>query len=111
MSDILKRILAVKRDEVAAAQAALPLAEVRAMAERQPAARDFLGALRDRIVAGRPAVIAEIKKASPSRGVLRADFRPAEVAASYQRHGAACLSVLTDHAFFQGCLLYTSRCV
>ena len=102
MSDILKRILAVKRDEVAAAQAALPLAEVRAMAERQPAARDFLGALRDRIVAGRPAVIAEIKKASPSRGVLRADFRPAEVAASYQRHGAACLSVLTDHAFFQG---------
>ena len=102
MSDILKRILAVKRDEVAAAQAALPLAEVRAMAERKPAARDFLGALRDRIVAGRPAVIAEIKKASPSRGVLRADFRPAEVAASYQRHGAACLSVLTDHAFFQG---------
>jgi indole-3-glycerol phosphate synthase len=102
MSDILKRILAVKRDEVAAAQAALPLAEVRAMAERKSAARDFLGALRDRIVAGRPAVIAEIKKASPSRGVLRADFRPAEVAASYQRHGAACLSVLTDHAFFQG---------
>ena len=106
MSDILKRILAVKRDEVAAAQAALPLAEVRAMAERQPAARDFLGALRDRIVAGRPAVIAEIKKASPSRGVLRADFRPAEVAASYQRHGAACLSVLTDHAFFQGAPAY-----
>ena len=106
MSDILKRILAVKRDEVAAAQAALPLAEVRAMAERQPAARDFLGALRDRIVAGRPAVIAEIKKASPSRGVLRADFRPAEVAASYQRHGAACLSVLTDHTFFQGAPAY-----
>ena len=106
MSDILKRILAVKRDEVAAAQAALPLAEVRAMAERQPAARDFLGALRDRIVAGRPAVIAEIKKASPSRGVLRADFRPAEVATSYQRHGAACLSVLTDHAFFQGAPAY-----
>jgi len=106
MSDILKRILAVKRDEVAAAQAALPLAEVRAMAERQPAARDFLGALRDRIVAGHPAVIAEIKKASPSRGVLRADFRPAEVAASYQRHGAACLSVLTDHTFFQGAPAY-----
>ncbi|WP_300451651.1 indole-3-glycerol phosphate synthase TrpC [Accumulibacter sp.] len=102
MSDILARILAVKRDEIAAAQATQPLAEVRAAAERQPAARDFVGALRQRIAAGQPAVIAEIKKASPSRGVLRTDFRPADIAASYERHGAACLSVLTDRAFFQG---------
>lgn len=107
MSDILKRILAVKRDEVAAAQAAgAPLASVRAAAEKQPAARDFLGTLQNTIVAGRAAVIAEIKKASPSRGVLRGDFRPADIAVSYERHGAACLSVLTDHSFFQGAPAY-----
>ncbi|MCM8612387.1 indole-3-glycerol phosphate synthase TrpC [Accumulibacter sp.] len=102
MSDILDRILAVKRDEVAAAQLLVPLGELRAMAERDSAARDFVGSMRRRIAAGDAAVIAEIKKASPSRGVLRADFRPAEIAASYQRHGAACLSVLTDRQFFQG---------
>lgn len=101
-SDILERILAVKREEVAAARAARPLATVRAEAEAQPAARDFAGALRERIAAGRPAVIAEIKKASPSKGVLREDFRPAEIAADYAAHGAACLSVLTDRQFFQG---------
>jgi indole-3-glycerol phosphate synthase len=106
MSDILKRILAVKREEVSAAQAVTPLAEVRAAAERQPAPRDFLGALRNRVAAGKPAVIAEIKKASPSRGVLRSDFRPATIAAGYQRHGAACLSVLTDRQFFQGAPAY-----
>ncbi|MBL8392156.1 MAG: indole-3-glycerol phosphate synthase TrpC [Candidatus Accumulibacter sp.] len=102
MSDILDRILAVKRDEVAAAQARVPLGELRASAETAPPVRPFVGSLRRRIAAGEAAVIAEIKRASPSRGVLRADFRPAGIAASYQRHGAACLSVLTDRQFFQG---------
>ena len=102
MSDILDRILAVKRDEVAAAQARVPLDELRASAETAPPVRPFVGSLRRRIAAGEAGVIAEIKKASPSRGVLRVDFRPAEIAASYQRHGAACLSVLTDRQFFQG---------
>ena len=100
--DILKRILAVKREEIAAAQAHEPLAAVRAKAEAQAAPRDFVGAIRGKIAAGRAAVIAEIKKASPSKGVIRADFRPAEIAADYAAHGAACLSVLTDRQFFQG---------
>ncbi len=102
MSDILNKILAVKRDEVAAAQASLPLAALRAQAEAQPPARDFLGAIRAKIAAGKPAVIAEIKKASPSKGILREDFDPAAIATDYARHGAACLSVLTDRRFFQG---------
>jgi len=102
MSDILDKILAVKREEVAAAAAIKPLALVRAEAEAQSTPRDFVGALHARIAAGQAAVIAEIKKASPSRGVLRADFRPAEIAADYAAHGAACLSVLTDRQFFQG---------
>ncbi len=102
MSDILNKILAVKAEEVAAAQAALPLPEVRAAAATQPAPRDFVGAIRARLAAGQSAVIAEIKKASPSKGVIRADFRPAEIAASYEKGGAACLSVLTDRQFFQG---------
>lgn len=102
MSDILKKILATKREEVAAASAIKPLVAVRAEAEAQPAARDFAGALRAKVAAGEAAVIAEIKKASPSKGVLRADFRPAEIAASYEKHGAACLSVLTDRQYFQG---------
>lgn len=102
MSDILKRILAVKCDEVAAAQAAKPLAALREEAHVLPAPRDFVGAIRAKIAAGQSAVIAEIKKASPSKGVLRADFRPAEIAADYAAHGAACLSVLTDRQFFQG---------
>ena len=102
MSDILNKILAVKREEVAAALALKPLAELRAEAQAQLAPRDFLGAIRSKIAAGQAAVIAEIKKASPSKGVLRADFRPAEIAASYEQHGAACLSVLTDRQFFQG---------
>ncbi len=102
MSDILQRILAVKRDEVIASRAMTSLAEVRAAAQRQGAPRDFKGALRDRVVAGLPAVVAEIKKASPSKGILRADFQPAAIAAGYQQHGAACLSVLTDRQFFQG---------
>ena len=101
-SDILKRILAVKNEEVASASAAKPLAMVRAEAEAQPATRDFVGAIRSKIAAGQPAVIAEIKKASPSKGVIRADFLPAEIAVDYAAHGAACLSVLTDRQFFQG---------
>ena len=102
--NILDKILAVKREEVAAAQALHPLSALRASAEAQPPPLDFAAALRSRIIAGRPAVIAEIKKASPSKGVLRVDFRPAEIAATYERHGAACLSVLTDQQFFQGAL-------
>ena len=101
-SDILKRILAVKHEEVAEASARKPLAAVRAEAEAQSATRDFVGAIRSKIAAGRPAVITEIKKASPSKGVIRADFRPAEIATDYAAHGAACLSVLTDRQFFQG---------
>jgi indole-3-glycerol phosphate synthase len=102
MSDILKKILATKAEEVAAAKARRSLGEVDAAARSQEAARDFVHALRGRIAAGRPAVIAEIKKASPSKGVLREMFDPAAIAASYERAGAACLSVLTDRQFFQG---------
>lgn len=102
MSDILQQILAVKREEVAAAQAAKPLAALRAEAAAQGPARDFLGAMREKVSRGGTAVIAEIKRASPSKGLLRADFRPGEIAASYAAHGAACLSVLTDRQFFQG---------
>ena len=102
MSDILKRILDVKAGELARARAEISEPALRALASVAPAPRDFVGALRARIDAGNAAVISEIKKASPSRGVLRADFRPAEIAASYQRGGAACLSVLTDREFFQG---------
>lgn len=106
MSDILQKILAVKREEVAAAQAQKPLSIVRAEAEVQPPPRDFVGAIRTKVSSGNTAtsaaVIAEIKKASPSKGVIRADFRPGEIAASYAAHGAACLSVLTDRQFFQG---------
>lgn len=100
--DILKKILAVKREEVAAALSVKPLAEVRAEAEAQAKPRDFVGAIRNKLAAGQSAVIAEIKKASPSKGVIRADFQPAQIAADYATHGAACLSVLTDRPFFQG---------
>ncbi|MGQ9686645.1 MAG: indole-3-glycerol phosphate synthase TrpC [Thiobacillaceae bacterium] len=102
MSDILNRILTVKREEIAAARRKQPLESIREAAAWAPPPRDFVGAMRDRIAAGCPAVIAEIKKASPSKGVLRADFHPADIAMSYERGGAACLSVLTDREFFQG---------
>ncbi|MFZ2302361.1 MAG: indole-3-glycerol phosphate synthase TrpC [Gallionella sp.] len=109
MSDILKKILAVKAQEVATALATKPLAAMRAEAEQAVATRDFVGAIRAKIAAGQAAVIAEIKKASPSKGVLRGDFRPAEIAASYAQHGAACLSVLTDAQFFQGSAEYLKQ--
>ena len=109
MSDILNQIVAVKREEVAAAVARKPLADMRADAESRVLTRDFVGALRAKIAAGQPAVIAEIKKASPSKGVLRADFIPADIAQSYAEHGAACLSVLTDQQFFQGRIDYLKQ--
>jgi indole-3-glycerol phosphate synthase len=102
MSDILRRIVAVKHEEVAAAKLAAPLAQVERQANTATPARDFVGALRTKIAAGKSAVIAEIKKASPSKGVLREHFEPALIAKSYEQHGAACLSVLTDQQFFQG---------
>ena len=106
MSDILQKILTVKAQEIAAAKANCSWETMRAKAEQALPTRDFVGAIRSKITAGQPAVIAEIKKASPSKGVLRADFRPAEIAASYASHGAACLSVLTDAQFFQGSAEY-----
>jgi len=102
MDDILKRIVAVKHEEMKAARARRSLASLREEAEADRVTRGFERALRAKIAAGHSGVIAEIKKASPSKGVIRADFRPAEIAQSYERHGAACLSVLTDEQFFQG---------
>jgi indole-3-glycerol phosphate synthase len=102
MADVLQRILAVKAEEIAAAKRVRDLAAVRRDAEAAAPVRDFLAAMRAKIAAGQSAVIAEIKKASPSKGLLRADFDPAAIAASYASHGAACLSVLTDAQFFQG---------
>lgn len=102
MSDILQRIVAVKHEEVASARRARGLADLRREAEALRGQRSFVRALQRRAQAGLPAVIAEVKKASPSKGVLREHFVPAEIAASYERHGAACLSVLTDVPFFQG---------
>lgn len=106
MSDILDKIITVKRDEVAALIQQKPLSAMRLDAESRVLTRDFVGALRSKIAAGKPAVIAEVKKASPSKGVLRSDFIPADIAQSYAEFGAACLSVLTDKNFFQGSIDY-----
>ena len=109
MSDILNKIVAVKRQEVAAAIKRKPLDAMRFDAESRGLTRDFGGALRAKIAAGKPAVIAEIKKASPSKGVLRAEFIPADIAQCYAEYGAACLSVLTDKDFFQGSVDYLKQ--
>jgi len=102
VSDILTRILATKREEITAAKLTRSFAELDQRARTMEKPRDFEGALRAKIAAGEPAVIAEIKKASPSKGVLRIDFDPPSIARSYERAGAACLSVLTDRTYFQG---------
>ena len=109
MADILDRIVVVKREELALSKSARPLAELRRDAEALGGVRDFARALQTRVAAGQAAVIAEVKKASPSKGVLREHFVPAEIAASYERHGAACLSVLTDERFFQGSAAYLQQ--
>ena len=108
-TDILERIVAVKRDEVAAGRAQRSLASWREEAEARRDVRGFTAALRAKVAAGHAAVIAEVKKASPSKGVLRERFVPAEIAASYAAHGAACLSVLTDERFFQGAAAYLQQ--
>ncbi len=100
--DILERILATKREEIAAGKAKVSLGEVERRARAAAPARDFAGAMRARIAAGQAAVIAEVKRASPSKGLLRADFDPAAIARSYEAGGASCLSVLTDEKYFQG---------
>lgn len=104
MPSILEQILQDKRDQVAQAQALVPLAEIRRAAENRADVRDFVAAINSWLARNSPAVIAEIKKASPSKGVLRAQFDPAAIAASYAANGAACLSVLTDKKYFQGSL-------
>jgi indole-3-glycerol phosphate synthase len=109
MSDILNKIIAVKREEIAAAIKRKSFEAMRADAESRVLTRDFVGAMRAKNAAGKPAVIAEVKKASPSKGVLRADFIPADIAQSYAEHGAACLSVLTDVQFFQGSIDYLKQ--
>ena len=113
MSDILQKIVAVKHEEIALALKSRSLAEVRAQAEQRNRdlndVRDFAGALRAKVAAGHAAVIAEVKKASPSKGVLREHFVPADIARSYAQHGAACLSVLTDERFFQGATAYLQQ--
>jgi indole-3-glycerol phosphate synthase len=101
MSDVLTRIIAVKREEIAASQQAAPISTLQQQAQAWPV-RDFVGALRAKHAQAQPAVIAEAKKASPSKGLIRDPFEPAQISVSYQKHGAACMSVLTDHHFFQG---------
>ena len=106
MSDILNKILATKKTEVAASKLAVSLDQLQAQAEAQGEPRDFVGSIHKKIMANKAAVIAEIKKASPSKGVIREDFKPAEIAKSYEKAGAACLSVLTDEQYFQGSAAY-----
>ena len=107
--DILRKILARKAEEITERARRTPLAELKKQLAQAPAPRGFLKAIRSRIATGQPAVIAEIKKASPSKGLLRADFDPAGIAESYERHGATCLSVLTDVDFFQGSDAYLQQ--
>ena len=102
MSDILQRILATKRAETAAARRLVSIDEIERLARAAPPPRDFVQAIHTKVAAGNTAVIAEIKRASPSKGVLRQDFDPASIARSYEAGGAACLSVLTDREYFQG---------
>ena len=102
MNDVLKRILAHKAEEVDARRASKPMRDLKLRAHDADPPRGYVRALKQKLAHAKPAVIAEIKKASPSKGVLRADFRPAEIARSYERAGAAALSVLTDSHFFQG---------
>ncbi|HEV8693177.1 MAG TPA: indole-3-glycerol phosphate synthase TrpC [Lysobacter sp.] len=109
MSDILNTILARKAEEIEQRSRVRPLSELRARAINQPVTRGFVKAIRRKLTAGEAAVIAEVKKASPSKGVIRPDFKPAEIARSYEAGGAACLSVLTDVDFFQGSNLYLSE--
>lgn len=109
MSDILQRILATKAEEVAAARTRVPLSALREQAVARSASRGFAAALKAKVAAGGPAVIAEVKKASPSRGILRADFDPAAIARSYAAGGATCLSVLTDAKYFQGAAAYLQQ--
>ena len=109
MSDILNKILETKRRELNDALQATPLLALRVSAESMPEPRDFIGAIREKIAAGKPAVIAEIKKASPSKGLIRENFNPAKIAISYEAGGAACLSVLTDLEYFQGCADYLKQ--
>jgi indole-3-glycerol phosphate synthase len=109
MSDILNKILATKAIEVAAAKAKISMDEVMELASQQAPTRDFIGAIRSKIAKGQAAVIAEVKKASPSKGIIRANFKPAEIAASYEQGGAACLSVLTDEQYFQGSAEYLQQ--
>ena len=109
MSDILNKILATKKTEVAASKLAVSLDQLQAQAEAQGEPRDFVGSIHKKVMANKAAVIAEIKKASPSKGVIREDFKPAEIAKSYEKAGAACLSVLTDEQYFQGSAAYLKQ--
>jgi indole-3-glycerol phosphate synthase len=109
VSDILKKIVAVKHEEIAAARTRRDGVSLRREAESLGGVRDFVGAMQSKVAGGSAAVIAEVKKASPSKGVLRERFVPADIAASYARHGAACLSVLTDGPFFQGSAAYLQQ--